>query len=420
MGAFASTAARADTPLDKNGQHRLGMILDLRVAGTSRWAVSRARGVGLLRFGGTDTTPGGPGERGKLALGVGQLGLQFSGRLGRRWGYLAELNSQWDGHQRTALNVPEVFLSHEGRWGRVSLNQRLGFLIPPFSLEHPGLAWSTFFTLTPSAVNTWLAEEVRGWGAESRAGIRLAQNRKAALTAGVFTGNDPSAVLLSWRGWAMHDLQAGFNERVRLRGGPALTNPAVFGMPQAFNRPFLEVDDRWGFYAHAQQQSTRSRLSYGYWQNNADRGVLDKDHVYGWDTFFQQLAGRYEPTHHRWLLQGQWLWGQTRMGKGQPAPVENDFAAWYLLYSRRAGAKDRLSLRLDRFMVKDHDFNPGGDLNGQTGHALTAAYRHPLNNHADLFAEVVSLSSKRPMHAVLGLSASQHETQWQLGWRMYR
>ncbi len=38
-GVCLASAAHADAPLDKNGQHRLGVLLDLRVAGTSRWAV---------------------------------------------------------------------------------------------------------------------------------------------------------------------------------------------------------------------------------------------------------------------------------------------------------------------------------------------------------------------------------------------
>ncbi len=413
-------AVWADIGLDGAGNHRLSVILDVRAGLSPRQNVYRKNGIGLTRLGGEDGNDADRfGDRRRPRLFLGQLGLDFHGRLNRRTTYLVELNSQVDGNQRTVFNVPEAFVSREVPWQNGQLDFRAGLIIPHFSLEHPGTAWSTFFTLTPSAINTWIGEEVRAMGLEGKYSLRLAQEKKASLTLAAFQGNDPSGVLLSWRGWAMHDVQAGYGDWTKFAGHPAVTNPAMFGMPQAYTRPFLEVDDLLGGYGAFHLQTTRARFSYGYWANNARRTELDQDHVYGWDTRFQHLGWRLEPTDSRWLLQSQVMWGRTRMGKGLPAAVENDFAAWYLLASRPSPT-GRWTVRYDDFRVKDKDRMLGAlDPNEQVGHAWTLGWTKPLHRKADLTAEVLSLSSKRPAYQLLGLQPVQKQLQVQVAYRLY-
>lgn len=45
------------------------------------------------------------------------------------------------------------------------LDLRGGVFFPPVSLENPGPAWTTVYTITQSALNSWIGEEVRPTGA---------------------------------------------------------------------------------------------------------------------------------------------------------------------------------------------------------------------------------------------------------------
>ena len=416
---LVAPAARADVQIDKGGKHKLSILLDARVGVSDAEASHRDRGVGLLRLGGKDTDTAGLGEKARLSGYLGQLGLQFTGRMGPYTSYMVELNSQLDGHERTGLSVPEAFISHEARWHTAALRFRAGFLIPPVSLEHPGRAWSTFFTLTPSAINSWIGEEIRGTGFEGRYSLRLAQKKRLSVTLGTFMGNDTAGQLLSWRGWAMHDRQAGYGDRTRFRGNRFLTSPQFFGFTNPYARPFLEMDENWGMYGSVNLETTRTRFSYLAWDNRADRTEREKSKLFGWDTQFQAVGWRYEPVDRRFMVQGQWMRGSNRMGGGHPARVENDYNAWYVLFSKPSRFA-RFTLRYDDFWVKDHDIYRTFDPNGQDGRAVTFAVVKSLNKQSDLVGEVVNMVSNRPGNALLGADTHLEQTQWQLAWRFYR
>jgi hypothetical protein len=78
---------------------------------------------------------------------------------------------------------------------------------PPISLEHDGLDWSVPDTITPSAINTWVAEETKVAGVEATRRRRVA-GQTFSLTVGGFTHGDTSGTLLTFRGWALHDLKS--------------------------------------------------------------------------------------------------------------------------------------------------------------------------------------------------------------------
>ncbi len=86
----------------------------------------------------------------------------------------------------------------------------------PFSLEHVGPAWSPEFTITPSALNSWLWEDASlaglegEWWRETSAGVRI-----GALV-GTGFGPDRMARVLAVRGWAMGDGISGINSDLPL------------------------------------------------------------------------------------------------------------------------------------------------------------------------------------------------------------
>ena len=109
---------------------------------------------------------------------------------------------------------------------------RAGAFFPPISLENAGVGWTSPWTLSPSAIDTWVGEELRTIGSEVRIEHR-GQTRTVELLAAVFTRNDPAGELLSSRGWALGDFTSGLN--ASLREPDALSS--VIGAPGIDSSP---------------------------------------------------------------------------------------------------------------------------------------------------------------------------------------
>ena len=179
-------------------------LLDVRLARGGRSSSWTDRGAGKTRYGGR-------GEGGRLRrvtrASVGQLALELGANL--PWDITARAQLNWtpdiDGMDDEPLLI-EAFLRKEwGEWEQ-GWGLQLGVMNSPFSLEHTGPAWTPKYTLTPSALNTWLWEEAKtvgievDWWQETDSGWRL------SLLAGTGFGSDQAAHLLSVRGWALHDI----------------------------------------------------------------------------------------------------------------------------------------------------------------------------------------------------------------------
>lgn len=156
--AAAGSAAAPGSPLtfDLRGYADLGIaVTDTRVGWTDG-------GVGKLRYG-TDES----GERDVFpvfseAMLIGNLSW------GRAW--RAHLALKYDDEQRHALDIAEAYLAYRGpprptlRW-----RARAGTFIPPFSLENHAIGWTSPYTLSSSALNAWIGEELRVNGGELKA-----------------------------------------------------------------------------------------------------------------------------------------------------------------------------------------------------------------------------------------------------------
>lgn len=85
---------------------------------------------------------------------------------------------------------------------------RAGNFIPPFSLEHGGTAWTSFWMPSACLLNSWVGEEVKVTGIEYSlrySGAMAAGRDSLALRSALFYNNDTSGTLLSWRGWVATD-----------------------------------------------------------------------------------------------------------------------------------------------------------------------------------------------------------------------
>src|SRR6185295_12162247 len=121
---------------------------------------------------------------------------------------------------------------------------KAGAFFPPISLENDGIGWTSPWTLTPSAINSWVGEELRTIGGEGRLEWRGAAHQLEAFGA-LYAANEPAGALLADRGWALHDRPTGLFDRVRIPDAMAATlrRSAPF-----YEGPFQQLDGRVGWY----------------------------------------------------------------------------------------------------------------------------------------------------------------------------
>ena len=155
------------------------------------------------------------------------------------WGFGGYVLAQTQPGQDHAIDLAEAYAT----WkpvprGPVRFSARAGLMWPPASLEHDGVAWTTTRTLTPSAVNTWIAEEVKVAGLEGTVSGEIVGNRLSATIA-AFEDNDTSGTLLSFRGWVLDDLRTTAFGTLPL---PRFSSPAENPGQNDEADPSLELD----------------------------------------------------------------------------------------------------------------------------------------------------------------------------------
>ena len=132
------------------------------------------------------------------------------------WSWDMYLSLQGDTQAQPSLDLVEGYVSYRGAptdgW---RLSGRLGLMYPPVSLENDGPGWTTTRTITPSAINSWIGEEVKIGGVEVTARRQFGDS-DLTLTLAAFGWNDTSGTLLAARGWALDDVLVGANGRLDL------------------------------------------------------------------------------------------------------------------------------------------------------------------------------------------------------------
>jgi hypothetical protein len=221
--------------------------------------------------------------------------------------------------------------------------------------------------------------------------------------------------LLSYRGWALHDVRVATNTDFPL---PPLS-PATAPYQAPLTSPFYEVDDRAGFYGRVDWRPPLPvAFDAFYYDNRGDRESSYEMQT-SWRTRFWNV-GALAALGERTTARSQVMWGNTLVGPDTPSgiPVDVDFTAAYLLVSRQAGP-GTLSVRGDWFETRDNSFVASNN-NNEHGWSATVAYKAPLHNHADLLVELIHVSSKRPGRALYGgIPANQDQTMLQTSLRLH-
>lgn len=388
---------------------RVGGFVDLRAArtdGTTGWLDG---GLGKLRWGGEQ------GEA-RTVLALAQSAVLFRASLGEELRAYAHLNVDTGSYPSpglAGLDLVEGWVSYRPRFSSVAgARLRGGHFFPPLSLENDGIAWSPTRTLTASALDSWIGEEVAVTGLEASLELFLPTS-DLSFTGAVFGGNDPCGSLLAWRGWAMGDRQSGLSDRLPLAPLPAFGPDGIFPAQDPWVAPFREVDGRAGWYAAASYVlPERLEVRALLYDNRGDPLALE-DGQYAWKTRFTGVGAKVQLGRGVELL-GQLLDGWTVMGPEEAVDVY--FRTWYLLASAARGAH-RLSVRYDDFSARDEGRYRASDPNDEEGDAWTAAWAVQLDGRTTALLEVLSVDSTRPARALLGLPGRARETIVQVGVR---
>jgi hypothetical protein len=296
---------------------------------------------------------------------------------------------------------------------------KVGAFYPRISLENVDAGWSNRYTLNSSAINTWVAEELRSTGAEltvSRRPERLGGIHTFSINVAAFVANDPAGSLLAWKGWSVHDRQSRFGDDLPLPPLPQIQPGMMFDRQDPYVEPFQEIDDKLGYYLNAEWQiGNRLQLRAMHFDNRAEPTAITGGQ-YGWTTSFDH-AGLQATLAGDIGLIVQWMDGSTAMGpviNGAHA-VDVGYDSYFALLTRVFG-RHRISARYDHFDVSDNDSTPQDD-NSEAGHAWTLNYQYRYSDAMTIAAEHLSIRTDHFGWTWYGLPPTATERQYQLTFR---
>ena len=337
------------------------------------------------------------GGLGTLRYGENRSGLQlgrFRVALVQPVGSILALRldaSSWGGHQKNPLDLTEAYLELRP-YPRAGFRARVkaGAFYSPISLENRAGGWESPYTLSSSALDSWIAEELRTIGVETQIdwlGTHLGHEFDVALVGAAFGWNDPAGVSLATHGFALNDAQTTLFGRVGVPGG----------QPVRGFEEFHEIDGRVGTYGGVEfRWLGRLTVRALHYDNHADPAAMDValgEHA--WATHFDSAGARLES--EAWTVIAQWMQGQTSVAPAGVGELYWSFRARYLLASHH-WRRNTLSLRYDAFEV---DADPPVARGIQNGHAVTAAYIYTAGERWRFTLELMRVRSSQSNRTII-------------------
>ncbi len=245
---------------------------------------------------------------------------------------------------------------------------RAGTMFLPTSRENVEELWSSPYMISLSALNSWIAEEVRPTGIDVDYRYELSPSVLVRGGATGFIGNDTAGTLLGWRGWSVGNRLSVWNEELPL---PPLTSlPTSFPAQKTGTTPFgRDLDDRVGWSGRVRLDAPRDFVAQ--WTRYDSRGdrALHGDQ-YSWRTTFDLIGLGYRPIDSL-TLAAEHIRGETGMGFAPRGSVDARFESTYALASWQPGPL-RFSTRFDWFETRERDFS-AAENNDEEGTALALA-----------------------------------------------
>lgn len=391
------------------------LLLGAVFAGVSAAPVAGAeapRVIGVVRVsaGSFDTAPSFlEGGFGKLLDGgddrvesaIGEARLAVDWEMGANWNLFVHGVARRDANGKTSAGsgLLEAFVEKsfgDGEWHLWTV--RAGQFFLPSSRENVDSLWISPYTLTLSAMNSWVAEEIRPIGVDVAYRKTFLSDHKLQLAATVFGGNDTSATLLAWRGFSFHDRPTPTGRFVPL--------PPIERFDEQFPRQSArgskafgsDLDGRPGYAGRARWNAPDDRavIQATVFLNRGDRALHGEE--YAWETDFRWLSAETRlPAGLR--LIGEWGTGTSKMGFAPPggrseAVVDILFDTFYVLLTRDFGTW-RATVRYDDFRVEDRDSTALDD-NREDGRAWTLAVLVPIDEHWRAGVEWLDVEADRP------------------------
>jgi hypothetical protein len=376
------------------------LSVDLRAVSTDATQSRLTGGLGKLRY--DDTHDG-------LRLGYVELGYRADPTQTLR------VNAQayaYGDDDVNALDLTELYTE----WRPIPTSDwrsrvKVGAFYPAISLENRMQGWRSPYTLSFSAINTWIGEELRTIGAEYNLdwlGRGHGHDFDFTLSAAAYGWNDTAGTVLATRGWGLHDRQSTLFGRYA-NGGAPLPQRTLF---------FDDLDKRAGYYAGA-AANYRGLLELRalHYDNRANLKIQSASiNDSAWLTYFDSFGARWTPSDD-WTFIGQWLHGRTYQDPDVPRNAWS-YNSEFLLASLQRGAM-RYSVRYDRFEMQQtysrFEYTP--ILLADHGHAWTLACIRDFNRHWSMAVEAIESDSTVPLRTVLGDPAYAREQLLQLALR---
>jgi hypothetical protein len=358
-------------------------------------------GLGKTRFGGSGTTAA-----------CVQAAVVATAQLTPSLLALADVQYQTTG--KNAFSALEAYLRYRPvsttplRW-----SVKLGEFFMPVSLENDAIGWTSPWTLTPSAIDGWIGEELRTIGAEARIEWRGTGQTFEGIAA-LVRENDPAGELLAARGWALADLTSGIGSRVREPDVYAIDNGDA--IPLRFD-PFLENDGRTGWYAGASWRATGlGRIAVLRYDNEADPSTHSggASPVFSWHTEF--WSGGAELDLGDVVLLGQAVSGSTEIAPSPHFRTTTGFRAAYLLAGWNRGAL-RPAIRVDVFSTDQLPRSIDARVR-EHGEAATLALNWRPREWLRVTGEALFVRSTRNARIEEGIASLQNDRQLQLSARL--
>ncbi len=322
------------------------------------------------------------------------------------------------GGSKIEPGLSEAYLSWKPlSGGAIRLSARAGLMWPPVSLEHSEPEWAVSESITPSAINSWIGEEVKVVGTELTAAARLGDS-KIAVTGGLFDMNDTAGTVLAYRGWALHDRKAMI---FRANPLPPL-NGFIANIQPRDSHPVLEVDGgymkRPGWYAKlAWDLPVPVHVEAIHYDNDSSPTSKTEYMEWGWRTKFDNI-GLVASVLPETQLRMQGMSGSTLMGWVMAGHhlVDMRFRSGYALLTHYFD-KGSVSARIEGFNTR----NRGSVLDAtddEDGWSAMLAGRRTLGKHVTALAEALYVESSKDAQQRAGLGPDQSSTQLQMSLRV--
>lgn len=253
---------------------------------------------------------------------------------------------------------------------------RAGQFWLPTSRENTDPLWTSKYTITYSALNSWMAQEVRPIGAD----LQWSPSFYVTLGATAFRGNDTMGTLLAARGWTFGNYLAVYDENMPLPY-PATTRPIG-----------ADLDNKNG-YAERIRVSLpeRAMLQVAHIDNRATLSPVEVKGQEPWLTHFNIVSAEVGSTADT-TVAAEWAYGSTAIGF-PGGSFTMDFDTAYLLASHKFG-HERISGRIERFSTNDAAHSVPDD-SREHGHAWTVAWMHETGKNSRAGLEYVRVSGVR-------------------------